>query len=88
MNKSQKAVAAATRRQEAAWVRWQASDSAADMAAWSKAVDEQRAVEERAADAADRAEAVSDRRGAMAANDADRQADWWDAAMSNARCAA
>ena len=58
------------------------------MAAWSKAVDEQRAAEERAADVADRAEAVSDRREAMAANDADRQADWWDAAVSNARVAA
>ena len=76
---SKRAAQQAQRAQVAAWSRWQETDTVEDMAAWSRAVDAQRVAEEAAADAADRWEATEASR--------DTQADWWVAAMSNARAA-
>jgi hypothetical protein len=64
----------ARKAQVAAWARWNKSDSAEDMAAWDASVVAMRKAE----DVVDRAEVWAD------ANE-DRQADWWDAAVSNGR---
>ena len=61
----------ARRAQEAAWRRWQQSDSAEDQAAWEAAAEAQWAAE--------------DRWEAEEASRENQQADWWDAAMANAR---
>ena len=74
---AQRKAEAARKAQVAAWECWDASQSAEDKAVWMAA-----------ADAQDRAEAAVDRAEVWADANEDRQADWWVAAMSNARCAA
>lgn len=76
VQQKQREAAEAEKAQVAAWMRWQETDSAEDQAAWERAVTAQRKAEE----AVDRAEMQSDWR-------EDRQANWWDAAWSNARAA-
>lgn len=82
---AQSAADQARKAQVAAWQRWQASDSAEDMAAWAAAVDAQRKAEDAVETAKDRAEAWADRREAWMESQRDRQSDWWVAAKQNAR---
>lgn len=77
VQKAQAEACKARAAEQAAWAVWHKSQSDADQQAWFAAAD----AAERAEDAVDSAEVWQDR-------EADEQADWWVAAVSNARCAA
>jgi hypothetical protein len=77
VQKAQAAARKARTAEQAAWKVWFASQADADQQAWFAAADAAKSAE----DAVDTAEVWQDRA-------ADEQADWWDAAISNARWAA